>query len=117
MAGGRARESLRALRDRPWGAKPNGLGPLRQLGWTPPLWFRPDHVLLAHARVAHGQGETIEAASTPVAEVAPVHLALLPRAGLEAHEGSLAPFLPPWGHRLFQLRVAAIIAAAAYLVQ
>src|ERR1035437_2442654 len=49
MAGGRARESLRALRDRPWGAKPNGLGPLRQLGWTPPLWFRPDHVLLAHA--------------------------------------------------------------------
>src|SRR5882724_3650131 len=49
MAGGRARTSLRALRNRPWRAEPDGLGPLRQLGWTTALWLRPDAVLLAHA--------------------------------------------------------------------
>src|SRR5467141_2137012 len=49
MARGGARTSLRALRDRPWGTEPDGLGPLRQLGWTTALWLRPDAVLLAHA--------------------------------------------------------------------
>src|ERR1035437_5065523 len=49
VAGGRARTSLRALRDRPRRAKPDGLGPLRQLGRTPTLRLRSDDVLLAHA--------------------------------------------------------------------
>ena len=31
---------------------------------------------VAHARVAQGQGEPVEPTATPVAEVAPVHLAL-----------------------------------------
>ena len=72
---------------------------------------------VAHARVAQRQSEAVETASAPVAEVAPVHLALLARAGLEAHEGSFAPFLPPRQHRQFQLGVAAPISADAKFVQ
>src|SRR5664280_3843970 len=72
---------------------------------------------VAHARVAQRQGEAVKPASAPVAEVAPVHLALFTRAGLEAHEGSFAPFLPPRGDRQFQRRVAAVISATANLVQ
>ena len=58
---------------------------------------------VAHARITQGQGEAVKPASAPVAEVAPVHLNLLTRAGLEAHEGPLAPFLPPRQDRQFQL--------------
>src|ERR1035437_3346584 len=64
-----------------------------------------------------GQSEAIESSSTPVTEMAPVHLALLAGAGLEAHEGSFASFLPPRGDRQFQLRVAAVISAEAKFVQ
>src|SRR5207344_404484 len=72
---------------------------------------------VAHARVTQRQGEAVKPASAPVAEVAPVHLNLLTRASLEAHEGSLAPFLAPRGDRQLQLRIAALISAEANLVQ
>src|SRR5580692_4089774 len=49
--------------------------------------------------------------------MAPVHLALLTRAGFEAHEGALAPFFTPRVDGQFQLRVAAVISADANLVQ
>ena len=72
---------------------------------------------VAHARVTQRQGEAVEPSSAPVAEVAPIHLALFARAGLEAHEGSFALFLPPRVDRQFQLRIAAVIPAAMEFVQ
>src|SRR5207237_3653873 len=50
---------------------------------------------VTHPRVTQSQREAVKPASAPVAEVAPVHLALPARSGLEAHKGAFAPFLPP----------------------
>src|ERR1017187_2809029 len=72
---------------------------------------------VALPRVAQRQGETVEPASAPIAEMAPVHLALFPRSGLEAHEGSFPSFLPPRQNHQFQLGVATVTTSAANLLQ
>ena len=53
---------------------------------------------ITHARVAQCQSEAVQPASTPVAEVSPVHLTLLPRFGFEADKGTLALLFPPRRH-------------------
>src|SRR6266496_5759527 len=53
---------------------------------------------VAHARVRQREREAVETATIPVAEMAPVHLALLAWAGFEAHEGAFASFLAPRSH-------------------
>src|ERR1035441_1166634 len=49
VAGGTSRARLRAVRNGPGRAEPDGLGPFRQLGWPPALRLRPHVVLLADA--------------------------------------------------------------------
>src|SRR5262249_23262642 len=66
---------------------------------------------VAHARVRQREREAVQAAAIPVAEMAPIHLALFAGAGLEANEGPFASFLAPRRHHQLPLRISAWISA------
>src|SRR5260370_7896253 len=70
-----------------------------------------------HPGPAQRQRETIKTPSVPVAEVAPVHLRLLPRRGLEPHERPLLALAPPGRDRPPHLCRAASVAALPQLHQ